>query len=51
MAIALFGVPPTKTRPSILDRLSVPPQLAWGYVGLLLFMIGNGIEAGYLAPF
>jgi predicted MFS family arabinose efflux permease len=28
-----------------------PPQLAWGYLGLLLFMIGDGIEAGYLAPF
>lgn len=39
------------TRPTILKRLGIPPQLAWGYLGLLLFMIGDGIEAGYLAPF
>jgi polyol permease family/HAD superfamily hydrolase (TIGR01509 family) len=51
MAAAVSGVPPVSTRPSILERLSVPPQLAWGYVGLLLFMIGDGIEAGYLAHF
>jgi len=51
MATAVSGVPPVSTRPTILERLSVPPQLAWGYLGLLLFMIGDGIEAGYLAPF
>jgi polyol permease family len=51
MATALPGVPPVSTRPTILERLNVPPQLAWGYLGLLIFMIGDGIEAGYLAPF
>jgi polyol permease family len=51
MVTAVSGIPPTITRRPILDRLSVPRQLAWGYVGLLLFMIGDGIEAGYLAPF
>src|ERR1700740_1444709 len=51
MATAVSGVPPVSTRPTILERLSVPPQLAWGYLGLLIFMIGDGIEAGYLAPF
>ena len=51
MATAVSGIPPVNTRPTILERLSVPPQLAWGYLGLLLFMIGDGIEAGYLAPF
>src|SRR5215472_15072014 len=51
MATAVTGVTPVSTRPSILERLNVPPQLAWGYLGLLLFMIGDGIEAGYLAPF
>ena len=51
MATAVSGVPTVSTRPTILERLSVPPQLAWGYLGLFLFMIGDGIEAGYLAPF
>jgi len=26
------------------------PPLAWGYLGLLLFMIGDGVESGYLSP-
>src|ERR1700744_5405136 len=36
---------------SFMDRFSFPRPLAWGYLGLLLFMIGDGIESGYLAPF
>jgi polyol permease family/HAD superfamily hydrolase (TIGR01509 family) len=51
MATAASGVPSVITRRTILERLRVPPQLAWGYLGLLLFMTGDGIEAGYLAPF
>jgi polyol permease family len=35
----------------VLDRLGIFPPLAWGYVGLLLFMIGDGVESGYLSPF
>lgn len=23
----------------------------WGFVGLLIFMIGDGVELGYLSPF
>ncbi len=38
-------------RASFLERFSFPRALAWGYLGLLLFMIGDGIESGYLAPF
>src|ERR1700745_2002973 len=51
MATPVSGLYPVSTRPTILERLNVPPQLAWGYLGLLLFMIGDGIEAGYLASF
>ncbi|MFH8403927.1 MFS transporter [Streptomyces sp. NPDC018019] len=32
-------------------RLGIPPTLARGYLGLLLFMIGDGVESGYLSPF
>ncbi len=36
---------------SILDRIGIHPPLAWGYVGLFLFMIGDGIELGYLSRY
>ena len=34
-----------------LDRLGIFPPLAWGFLGLLLFMIGDGVESGYLSPY
>ncbi|MFG3116361.1 MFS transporter [Streptomyces sp. NPDC048197] len=36
---------------SPITRLGIPPTLAWGYLGLLLFMIGDGVESGYLSPY
>jgi polyol permease family len=36
---------------SFIDRIGIFPPLAWGYVGLLLFMIGDGVEAGYLSKY
>lgn len=36
---------------NLIDRIGIPRPLLWGFVGLLLFMIGDGVEAGYLAPF
>ncbi|MFI0259769.1 MFS transporter [Streptomyces sp. NPDC017056] len=42
----------TKPPPrSLITRLGIPPTLAWGYLGLLLFMIGDGVESGYLSPY
>jgi polyol permease family len=35
----------------ILDRLGIFPPLAWGFLGLLIFMIGDGVESGYLSPY
>ncbi len=32
-------------------RLGMPPALIAGFVGLLLFMIGDGVESNYLSPF
>ncbi|MBT2523471.1 MFS transporter [Arthrobacter sp. ISL-28] len=37
--------------PALLDRIGLPKPLIWGFVGLLLFMIGDGVESGYIAPF
>lgn len=36
---------------SVIERLGIHPSLLWGYVGLLLFMIGDGIESGYLPKY
>ncbi|TFD67618.1 MFS transporter [Cryobacterium sp. Hb1] len=38
-------------RPRLLDRLGLPRPLLWGYVGLALFMVGDGVETNILAPF
>jgi len=38
-------------RPGLLDRLGLPVPLALGFLGVLLFMIGDGIESNYLSPF
>ncbi|MDE1182207.1 MFS transporter [Paraburkholderia sp.] len=35
----------------LLERIGMPRSLLFGFIGLLLFMIGDGVEAGYLAPF
>ena len=37
--------------PSRLDAIGIPPVLLWGFVGLLLFMIGDGVESGFLTPY
>ncbi|TQL91102.1 MFS transporter [Pseudonocardia kunmingensis] len=34
-----------------LDSQGIARPLAWGYVGLTLFMVGDGIEQGFLAPY
>jgi MFS family permease len=35
---------------SLSERVGMHPELAIGYLGLLLFMIGDGVEAGFLSP-
>ena len=32
-----------------LSRLGIPPVLFWGFLGVLLFMVGDGVESGYLS--
>ena len=36
---------------SFIERIGLPKPLVWGFVGLLLFMIGDGVESGYIAPY
>ncbi len=33
-----------------LDRLGIPYVLRWGFLGVLLFMTGTGVESNFLAP-
>src|SRR3954462_172729 len=40
-----------RSKASFLERIGIYPPLAWGYLGLLLFMIGDGVEAGFLSPY
>jgi polyol permease family len=42
---------PSEPSQSVLERIGIHPPLFWGYVGLLLFMIGDGVEAGYLSKY
>lgn len=41
----------TPQRRGIADILGIPRPLLFGFVGLLLFMVGDGVEAGYLDTF
>jgi polyol permease family len=36
---------------AFLARHGIVPSLRWGFVALTLFMIGDGIEAGFLSPY
>jgi polyol permease family len=35
----------------IFDRIGIPGQLVWGYLGILIFMMGDGVEQGWLSPY
>jgi polyol permease family len=42
----------TQSAPArFLDRIGIPAPLFWGFVGVLLFMIGDGVESNYLSTF
>jgi MFS family permease len=33
-----------------LDRIGIPRSLLWGFVGVLIFMTGNGTESNFISP-
>jgi polyol permease family len=39
------------TNDSFLDKAGLPKTLVWGYVGILIFMMGDGVEQGWLSPY
>jgi polyol permease family len=36
---------------SLSEKIGIPHQFEWGYLGVLIFMMGNGIELGWLSPY
>lgn len=36
---------------SLVARLGMPDNLKWGYLGILIFMMGDGVEQGWLSPY
>lgn len=34
---------------SFIEKIGIPPSFVWGYTGLLLFMIGDGVETSFLS--
>ncbi|PRY05678.1 MFS transporter [Kineococcus rhizosphaerae] len=43
--------PPSSARQRLANRLGLPAPLILGYLGLLLFMIGDGVESAFIVPF
>ncbi|WP_461485735.1 MFS transporter [Pedobacter sp.] len=35
----------------LLAKIGMPRHLAWGYLGILVFMMGDGVEQGWLSPY
>ncbi len=41
----------TNMTASLLDKAGMPKPLAWGYLGIIIFMMGDGVEQGWLSPY
>ena len=41
----------TMNAPSVFDKVGLPKPLAWGYLGIIIFMMGDGVEQGWLSPY
>ncbi|HNW56283.1 MAG TPA: MFS transporter [Bacteroidales bacterium] len=35
----------------VFETVGLPKHLAWGYLGVMIFMMGDGIEQGWLSPY
>lgn len=40
-----------QTKGAFLNKIGIPSHLVWGYMGIVIFMIGDGLEQGWLSPF
>lgn len=35
----------------VFEKTGIPKNLRWGYLGILVFMMGDGVEQGWLSPY
>lgn len=47
----LDSPPAAGGRSGLLERMGLPRPLLWGFIGLTLFMIGDGVETNILTPY
>ncbi|MDO4919366.1 RbtT/DalT/CsbX family MFS transporter [Kocuria sp.] len=47
---AAASTPGTPVRENFLDRIGIPSVLKWGFLGVLVFMTGLGVESNFLTP-
>ncbi|MBK1783950.1 RbtT/DalT/CsbX family MFS transporter [Prauserella cavernicola] len=40
----------TSGRETFFDRIGIPHPLRWGFLGVLVFMTGNGTESNFISP-
>uniref|UniRef100_UPI001124F883 MFS transporter n=1 Tax=Arthrobacter globiformis TaxID=1665 RepID=UPI001124F883 len=45
-----IATPVAPSRERLLDRIGIPHSLRWGFLGVLVFMTGNGVESNFIAP-
>ncbi|WP_342388798.1 MFS transporter [Salinicoccus bachuensis] len=36
---------------TFLDKIGIPSHLVWGYFGVLIFMMGDGLELAWISPY
>ena len=36
---------------TVFDKMGLPRDFSWGYLGILIFMMGDGVEQGWLSPY
>lgn len=36
---------------TVISKIGIPKNLLWGYLGIIFFMIGDGLEQGWLSPY
>lgn len=41
----------TNARNTFSEKLGLPKAFSWGYLGILIFMMGDGVEQGWLSPY
>lgn len=42
--------PPPAARETRFDKLGIPDSIKWGFLAVLVFMTGNGVESNFISP-